>query len=80
MIRFPAGESGCTNLKAIGTENYLYVEYANGERELYDIRSDPYQLDNVYSTASPALLQSLETQLDALRECSGSSCKAAEER
>jgi arylsulfatase A-like enzyme len=74
----PAGESGRTNLKAIRTEDYLYVEYANGERELYDIRSDPYQLDNMYSTANPALLRSLEARLDALRECSGSSCKAAE--
>lgn len=74
----PDGDLGRPNLKAIRTKDYLYVEYADGERELYDIRSDPYQLDNVYSTASPALLQSLEARLKALRECSGSSCKAAE--
>ncbi|MGB3633015.1 MAG: sulfatase, partial [Rubrobacteraceae bacterium] len=68
------------DLKAIRTRNHLYVEYSNGERELYDLRSDPYQIENKYSSASPALLQNLENRLDALRECSGSSCEAAENR
>ena len=31
---------------ALRTTRYLYVEYRNGERELYDIRADPFQLRN----------------------------------
>ena len=41
---------------ALRTEQYLYVEYANGERELYDLHADPYQLQNLAATADPALL------------------------
>lgn len=29
------------------TERFLYVEYSNGWRELYDLRRDPYQLDDL---------------------------------
>ena len=32
---------------AIHTRRYLYVEYMNGWRELYDLRKDPWELDNV---------------------------------
>ncbi len=29
------------------TATYLYVDYGDGSRELYDIRRDPYELDNL---------------------------------
>jgi arylsulfatase A-like enzyme len=32
--------------EAIRTERYLYVQYLNGWRELYDLQADPYELDN----------------------------------
>jgi N-acetylglucosamine-6-sulfatase len=32
---------------AVHTSRYLYVEYLNGWRELYDLRKDPWELDNV---------------------------------
>ncbi len=32
---------------AVHTRRYLYVEYRNGWRELYDLRRDPWELDNV---------------------------------
>ncbi len=51
----PDGDLGRPNLKAIRTEDYLYVEYASGERELYDIRSGPYQLDNTCTLPRPRL-------------------------
>ncbi|HET8528732.1 MAG TPA: sulfatase [Gaiellaceae bacterium] len=32
---------------AVHTARYLYVEYRRGWRELYDLRKDPWELDNV---------------------------------
>jgi N-acetylglucosamine-6-sulfatase len=65
-------------LKALRTNNYLYVEYKTGEHELYDLRKDPYELNNMYATARPVITQRLEAQLDALRQCSAAECRAAE--
>src|SRR5215208_17605 len=65
-------------MKALRTEDYLYVEYKTGEHELYDLRKDPYELDNEYATAPPDLKQKLEKQLDALRKCKAQQCRTAE--
>ena len=65
-------------LKALRTNNYLYVDYKTGEHELYDLRKDPYELNNMYATAPPEITQRLEAQLDALRQCSAAQCRAAE--
>jgi N-acetylglucosamine-6-sulfatase len=32
--------------EGVRTERYLYVEYRNGWRELYDLRADPHQMTN----------------------------------
>jgi arylsulfatase A-like enzyme len=64
---------------ALRTEQYLYVEYADGERELYDMQADPYQLQNLAATADPALLADLATNLDHLRLCAGAGCRTAED-
>ncbi len=64
--------------EAIRTEDHLYVEYETGERELYDMRKDPHQLDNTYPDAGPQLIQNLQERLDALRNCYGSFCRIAE--
>jgi N-acetylglucosamine-6-sulfatase len=50
---------GRPGLEAVRAEQYLYVEYGTGERELYDLRKDPYELDNRYRTAGPEPLQRL---------------------
>jgi N-acetylglucosamine-6-sulfatase len=66
--------------QAIRTRNYTYVEYEkNGEKELYDIKRDPYQLHNLASTSDPALLQRLANRLNKLRTCEADSCRAIEE-
>ena len=66
-------------LKALRTRSYLFVEYKTGEHELYDLRRDPYQLDNIYEGASPTLLGRLEAQLDKMRQCEAEGCRAAED-
>jgi arylsulfatase A-like enzyme len=65
-------------MKALRTNNYLYVEYKTGERELYDLGKDPHQLSNEYGSAPPELKLRLQTELDALRQCTAQDCRAAE--
>lgn len=60
------------------TTEYLYVEYEDGTMELYDLINDPYQLENIASSAGEALLARLSKQLHALMECSGNNCHVVE--
>lgn len=60
------------------TQSYTYIEYATGERELYELRRDPYQLDNIAGTADPALIASLSAQLAEERTCAGVTCRIAD--
>ena len=55
-----------------------YVEYANGEKELYDLTTDHYQLENLAGTR-PELEAELAARLRALEDCAGEACRAAED-
>jgi N-acetylglucosamine-6-sulfatase len=61
--------------QAVRTQRYLYVEYEAGERELYDLRKDPYELHNMHDSADPDLI----SRLDALRDCAGEGCRTAKD-
>ena len=70
---------------AIRTARYNYVEYATGERELYDLSADPTELTNIYGSAPRTLVSDLHARLDKLKTCkradtSVTSCKTAEGR
>jgi hypothetical protein len=62
-------------------EGRVYVEYKSGasagDKEMYDIRDDPYQLNNLMDDG--ANLAYLRQRLAALRACSGDACRSAEE-
>jgi len=75
----PERRWGRPELEALRTGETLYVEYGTGERELYDLEEDPFQLDNRYETADPDLVQRAERRLEALRGCAGATCRAAED-
>jgi arylsulfatase A-like enzyme len=61
---------------ALRTVGHTYVEYTKtGERELYDIRKDPYQLQNMMNTAPAELVQHLSGRLSRLKVCAGASCR-----
>ena len=67
-----------TTYEAMRTADYLYVEYADGEREFYDLRTDPDELDNIASSLSADQLSGLHQALTQLQNCHGStSCWAA---
>jgi N-acetylglucosamine-6-sulfatase len=63
---------------AIMTKKYTYVEYASGEKELYDRTTDPYQLQSIHNTASSTLLTNLHNRLQTLKGCAKDSCRQAE--
>src|SRR5215216_3354212 len=65
--------------RAVRTQRYLYVEYKAGERELYDLRKDPYELHSLHDSADPDLISKLDARLDALRDCAGKGCRTAED-
>ena len=67
------------NYNAVRTSRYLYVEYpGTGEKELYDLSADPYQLTSRHASAGSTLLSNLKARLDALKSCAGETCKTAE--
>ncbi|MEP7325866.1 MAG: sulfatase [Gemmatimonadota bacterium] len=52
---------------AVRTDRFVYSELASGERELYDLQSDPFQLTNLASDPSQAgLIATLRVRLLAL--------------
>ena len=63
---------------SLRTPDWLFVVYRDGERELYDLKADPYELNNIISTADTRLVASLYSQLQALRVCEGDSCRTAD--
>ncbi|MBK6648197.1 MAG: sulfatase [Anaerolineales bacterium] len=65
--------------RGIRGEGYVYVEYANGEIEFYDLQADPYQLENLAGRLSPETLSRLHVRLEALMECEASACRLLEE-
>lgn len=69
-------------LDAVRTVDHLYVEYSTGARELYDLRKDPHQLQNLLASGArgpaPEFAARLARRLSALRGCSGEDCRRAE--
>lgn len=63
---------------ALRTQQWLFVVYRDGERELYDLAADPHEQNNIAATADPALVAGLYSQLQAMRACSGPSCLTAD--
>jgi N-acetylglucosamine-6-sulfatase len=62
------------------TQEWLYVEYpGTGERELYELAADPYQLINVAKDAGPAFLTMLSERVAELVSCAGAECRRLED-
>jgi N-acetylglucosamine-6-sulfatase len=61
----------------VRTRQYLYVEYVNGDRELYDVTADPDEMHNLAGT-QPDLEAQLSNLVAALRSCRAATCRALE--
>ncbi len=66
----PASFTGIRN------RSYKYIEYGTGELELYDLRTDPFELENlVDDPAFDAVEAALAARLALLAECAGDTCR-----
>jgi N-acetylglucosamine-6-sulfatase len=62
---------------AIRTERYMYAEHDTGERELYDLNDDPFELRSRHnSTAYESVRVQLAARLLQLQNCAGSGCRS----
>lgn len=61
---------------AVRDPRWFYAEYRNGDRELYDLRNDPFELRSLHADpAFSAVRQELAGRLARLRACAGASCR-----
>jgi N-acetylglucosamine-6-sulfatase len=74
-----AGADGQLAFEAVRTETHKYVEYENGDIELYDLEADPYELESIHESADPVLVEDLKAKLEALKNCSEEGCRQAED-
>lgn len=52
----------------VRTAKWKYIEYDTGEKELYDLENDPYELDNLAGDNQyESIMHDMAAQLDALR-------------
>lgn len=68
------------NVFAVRTQRYLFALYENGEREMYDLEADPFELENVVD--DPAYERArvrLASRLVQLRRCDGVECRLVPE-
>ncbi len=69
-------QPGVTHFDAIRSRNYLYAEYSAGDRELYDLQKDPYELTSQHlNPAYNAIKSSLAARLHRLVACAGGTCR-----
>jgi arylsulfatase A-like enzyme len=64
------------NYVGVRTDRYLYAQHGSGEQELYDLRADPFELQNqtgnpVYAPAQAAL----RSLLSGEARCAGKTCR-----
>ena len=71
-----SGPSPLRFSQGVRTGDYLYVEHASRERELYDLRSDPREVTNLVDRpAMRSVVRRLAHELDVLRNCRGTGCQ-----
>jgi arylsulfatase A-like enzyme len=61
---------------AIRSERYIYAEYDSGEKELYDLQRDPFELQSRHNDPTYGLTKAqLATELHQLETCAGTTCR-----
>jgi arylsulfatase A-like enzyme len=64
--------------KGVRTDRYMYARHENGETELYDLQTDPHQMQSRHNDPAYAGVKTALSQFtDQLNACGGASCSAA---
>ncbi len=62
----------------VRTDRYMYARFENGEEELYDLQTDPYELESRHADpAYNSVKLALRDMTQRLLACSGAECTAA---
>jgi N-acetylglucosamine-6-sulfatase len=64
------------SFEAIRTARYMYAEHGTGEKELYDLKNDPFELQSRHDDLAYVSVEAqLAVRLNELQNCAGSSCR-----
>jgi arylsulfatase A-like enzyme len=75
FLQLKHGPSPLRFSQGVRTGDYLYVEHASHEKELYDLRTDEREVHNlVYLPKERRVVRALAKMLDELRNCKGVGC------
>jgi len=70
-----AKQQGVPAYAALRTSTHIYVVYGDGEKELYDLKNDPYELRNIVASADRKLVSQFDAWLSEYRKCAGAKCR-----
>jgi len=63
--------------KGIRDDRWVYIAWSTGEKELYDLATDPYEMQNlVHVPARQLQVLSLDKKLRDLQPCAGATCRS----
>lgn len=65
--------------RALRGDGFAYVEYSDGFRELYDLSTDPYELDSLATSVDPELITELSERVAVISRSAGAECRVAED-
>jgi N-acetylglucosamine-6-sulfatase len=68
-----------TAYAAVRSGQHLFVQYKSGEREFYDLVSDPDELHNIVAKVDPRIIKRYSLWLDQLKKCKAAACRKAED-
>lgn len=57
---------------------FLYTSYNTGEQELYDLRVDPYEVDNLAANTDAGTLSALADRAQRMQTCQADTCRSIE--
>ncbi|KAG0857018.1 hypothetical protein G6F16_004238 [Rhizopus arrhizus] len=55
--------------------DYMYAVWCTGEHELYDLKTDPFEMNNLYASSDTKLISRLDALLVVLKSCRAHTCR-----